>query len=346
MNTPYFTISKSKALDQFNIVKDVSDIVSYSSKTNPEVSKILESSTDCMFSIHLKDELKNIDDKSRVLFLAQAWDYEQIDFLVNQGIRWFVVDNISDLDMFKKFLDHYDGKLNLLLRLKLKEHSIRTEKYYVFGMYSDFIRKSIRDLRVHSSDKLDNLGIHFHRKSQNMSEWNIKCELENTFDGSFWDEIDIINIGGGLPSVYANTNVDVFEGILKKIADFRLWINSKKIKLMMEPGRFIAAPAGELHTSIIGIHENTVVVDASVYNGDLDALVVPVKLLVKDELEKDQGSMYVIKGITPCSMDIFRYRVYLKEKKVGEKIVFINAGAYNFGSDFCGQEKLITLIVE
>ncbi|MBL7169437.1 MAG: decarboxylase, partial [Candidatus Aenigmarchaeota archaeon] len=39
-------------------------------------------------------------------------------------------------------------------------------------------------------------------------------------------------------------------------------------------------------------------------------------------------------------MDIFRYRVKLKNPKVGDKIVFLNAGGYNFTTDFCNLPKL------
>ena len=76
------------------------------------------------------------------------------------------------------------------------------------------------------------------------------------------------------------------------------FLNEKDVKLMMEPGRFIAAPPGKLRTTIIGIHENTIIVDASVYNGDLDAIVVPVKLLVEGELPKGEGKQYIVKGVT------------------------------------------------
>jgi ornithine decarboxylase len=48
----------------------------------------------------------------------------------------------------------------------------------------------------------------------------------------------------------------------------------------------------------------------------------------------------VIKGVTPCSLDLFRYRVYLKNPKVGDEITFLNAGAYNFTTDFCNLEKI------
>ena len=81
-------------------------------------------------------------------------------------------------------------------------------------------------------------------------------------------------------------------------------------------------------------------------NSDLDALIVPVKLIVEGELSKNQGKPYVIKGITPCSMDLFRYRVYLKNPKLGEALTFLNAGAYNFTTDFCDLEKLETEMID
>ncbi len=118
------------------------------------------------------------------------------------------------------------------------------------------------------------------------------------------------------------------------------------IKMFIEPGRFIAAPAGKLVCYITGVYENNIIVNASVYNTDMDAILVPVKLLIEGELEKGSGRPYVVKGSTPCSMDLFRYRVYLDNPKVGDKIVFLNAGAYNFASDFCDLEKLETEIID
>ena len=42
MQRARFVLSKSKLLEQYNKVKQAADIVSYSSKTNKEVTKILE----------------------------------------------------------------------------------------------------------------------------------------------------------------------------------------------------------------------------------------------------------------------------------------------------------------
>lgn len=342
---PKFTLSKSKVLSQYEKVSNVADVVSYSSKTNPLVSGILEAETDCLFSVHFVNELQNIKDCSRVVFLAQAWDLKQISSLIERGITYFIVDNESDLDIFEEYLKNSDVKVKLMLRVKLKENTLRTERYFVFGMNSEVVNSRIRKLKSEFGDKIV-LGVHFHRKSQNMSEWNLKYELSNILEEDVLNAMDMVNIGGGLPSEYANTNIDVLKGIFVRISEFKKWVSGFGIKLVIEPGRFIAAPAGRLVTKIIGVCENNVVVDASVYNSDMDALIVPVKLKVEGELDKKTGKPYVVKGVTPCSMDLFRYRVYLDDPKVGDPLVFLNAGAYNFTTEFCDLDEIATEIVE
>ncbi|MDP7506492.1 MAG: decarboxylase [Candidatus Woesearchaeota archaeon] len=343
MERPKFVLSKSKALEQYKIIKKTADIISYSSKTNPIVTSILEENTNSLFSIHITNELKRIKDKSRVIFLAQTWNTELIDKLIKQGISKFIVDNENDLDILLNYLKEKDTKIELMLRVKLKENSIRTEKYFVFGMPSEIVSKKIKELK--GNPNITSLGIHFHRKTQNMAEWNLTYEVSNMFDKDTLENINVLNIGGGLPSTYANTNVDVFNSIFKRINELKDFLNKNNTKLMIEPGRFIAAPAIKLITYIKGIYENNIIVNASIYNSNLDALIVPVKLIVEGELSKEKGKPYVIKGETPCSMDLFRYRVYLNNPKVGDGIIFLNAGAYNFASEFCDLEKIETEII-
>ncbi|MEM3690611.1 MAG: decarboxylase, partial [Candidatus Micrarchaeia archaeon] len=88
------------------------------------------------------------------------------------------------------------------------------------------------------------------------------------------------------------------------------------------------------------------IVDCSVYNCAMDTFIMNTRLLVEGELEEGLGRRYLIKGCTPDSIDIFRYNVWLREVKPGDKIVFINAGAYNFYSDFDGLEKIKTEVVD
>ncbi len=192
--------------------------------------------------------------------------------------------------------------------------------------------------------KINNLGIHFHRKTQNLSEWNLKEELEDIADKETLNSIQIVNIGGGLPCRYKNFRIEVIDKIFNKIKKFKHWLNEKNIKIIMEPGRFLAAPCVELETEVKAVYDNNIIINCSVYNSSMDTFIWNIRLLAKDELPDNQGTVYTIKGITPDSMDIFRYKVHLPKKKPGDKITFINAGAYNFSSDFCSLEKLKTEI--
>ena len=195
-------------------------------------------------------------------------------------------------------------------------------------------------------EKINKLGIHFHRKTQNLSEWDLKEEIQDIVKSENLKYIQIINIGGGIPCEYKNFRINL-KDIFQKIKEFKKWLNEQKIELMMEPGRFLAAPCIELETEIKAIYKDTIILNCSVYNSSLDTFIWNIRLVAKDEIldEQKAGKIYTLKGCTPDSMDIFRYRIHLPEKKVGDKIVFMNAGAYNFNANFCSLPKLKTEIV-
>ena len=335
-----FILSKSKVLEQFNLVEEISDSVSYSLKTNFEVGEVLEEISSCWFSVHSLESLKLIKDKARVWFFGQAWNNDYLNSLFNEGVRNFVVDNENDLNLFLDFIKGKNKKVNLLLRFRLREYTIHTGKHFVFGMKASQINSLIPKLK--EVKNIDKLGIHFHRKTQNVSEWSLKEELEDSI--SVFDLIDFVNIGGGIPVEYKNYRPEIIKNIFSKIKEVKEFLNSNNVEMIIEPGRFIAGPSVKLETEIVNIYDNNLVVDASVYNCAMDTFVAHIRMLVEGEL--DSGERYVVKGCTPDSMDIFRYSVFLDNPKVGEKIVFLNAGAYNFTTDFCKLPKLKTDIIE
>ena len=70
-------------------------------------------------------------------------------------------------------------------------------------------------------------------------------------------------------------------------------------------------------------------------------------MIIEQELpEETEGDFYLIKGNSPTRDDIFRYKVKLKNPKPGDKLTFLNAGAYNYTTDFFGYKKLETVIIE
>ena len=259
---------------------------------------------------------------------------------MNQGVHNFVIDNEHDLNIFLDFIKDKKDKFNVLLRFRLRENTIHTGKHFVFGMKSDQINTLIPKLR--EIKNIDKLGIHFHRKTQNVSEWSLKEELEDSIQ--VFDMIDFVNIGGGIPIEYKNYSSGVIKNIFLKIQEVKEFLNSKNIEMIIEPGRFIAGPSVKLQTEIVNVYNNNIVINASVYNSAMDTFIANIRLLVQGEL--NNGQRYTIKGCTPDSMDIFRYSIFLNNPKIGDKIVFLNAGAYNFSTDFCKLPHINTEVIE
>src|SRR5271157_3188811 len=250
-------------LDQYEKVKRVSDIVSYSFKTNPTVGMLLEKHTDALFTVHFADSLRNIKDKSRVIFMVQSCEAQAIRNLMTAGVHRFVVDNTNDLDALLKELKPED-RVDLFLRMRMKERTIKTEKHYVYGMYSSQINRLVKELR--DDARIEHLGVHFHRKTMNISEWDLKGEISEVLEKETLEAMDMLDIGGGIPVEYKNYSTDaLLPGVLDRITELRLWLNNEYgIKLVSEPGRFIAGPCIELDAGVIGINGSTVLINCSV----------------------------------------------------------------------------------
>jgi len=192
---------------------------------------------------------------------------------------------------------------------------------------------------------IDKFGIHIHRKSQNTSEWEIISELNDSIFSEVFDRLDFINLGGGLPVKYKSYSSDILNYIFKKLKETIEWLKERKVEVFIEPGRYIAAPSIKLETEIIQIQDKNIILNTTIYNCALDTILTGTKMIIEGELnDNEEGDYYLIKGNSPTRDDIFRYNVKLKNPKVGDKIVFLNAGAYNYTTDFFGYTKLETVI--
>jgi len=340
-NQARFLLSKSQTIAQYKKAKSMADLVSYSFKTNNDVGKILED-TDSMYTLHSIESADMIKDMSRIWYLAQAWCTKELDMVFQKGMNKFIVDNEKDLQMLLDYIEKHDKKIWLLLRIRLKEHTIHTGKYFVYGMKKDMVKKWLPVCK--ENRKIEKLGLHFHRKTQNVSEWNILEELSAMFTKEDFKDLSYVNIGGGLPAEYKNFRSEVMNNIFKKIKKLRDYLNSIDVEMILEPGRFLAASPVILEAEIMNIYDNNIVVNCSVWNSAMDTFIQHIRLLV--EGEKESGTAYTIKGQSPDSMDILRYRVFLENPVIGDKIRFLNAGAYNFHSNFCNLPKIETVIVE
>ncbi len=346
MTNAYFILSKKVIKEQVDKLWSLGLRISYSYKTNHEVGNVLQEVCPGVdFSIHAREEIEMINDKLKIWFFTQAESEDELKEILDKGIRDFVVDNEVDLERILKVIKDTRIKINLSLRMKFREHRIGTGRYFVYGMPALKVNELI--LKLKDNKLIEKLGVHIHRKSQNASEWEIKNELKDSLSEEILERINFVNFGGGLPVKYISYTSKILPYILEKIKEASDWLKEKGIEVYIEPGRFIAAPAVKLVTEIIQIYEDKIILNTTIYNCALDTLIGQHKMLVESELQdSEEGKIFLLKGNSPTRDDIFRYRVKLKNSKIGDKIIFLNAGAYNYTTDFFGYKKLKTKIVE
>ncbi len=350
MNDAHFTLSKSKLASQLKILTDLNLKVSYSYKTNRQIGDILQELNQIPntkyqipginFSIHAQEEIQMIKDKSKISFFTQAESTEKLIQILNQEIKTFVIDNEIDLQNLLQAAKQTNRKINISIRMKFHEHRIGTGKYFVYGLPSTKVNQLIQDLK--ENPNIQDLGIHIHRKSQNTSEWEIAEELKDSIDPETLKIIKSVNLGGGLPVEYKSYTNSTLPYILKKISKAKEFLDSHQIETIIEPGRFLAAPPIKLHTNIIQIQNNTLILNTTIYNCALDTILTETKMLVEQETE--EGNNYLLKGNSPTRDNISRYKIKLDDPKLGDEITFLNAGAYNYTTDFFGYKKLKTKI--
>src|SRR3989344_4306987 len=174
----HFVLNKSKLREQYARLRENGWVVSYSVKTNPEVARVLHDETDCLFSVHSLEELAHVRDASRAWFLAQWLTGELVREVFGRGVSRMVVENESDLVVILEFLrENPSESVELMLRMKLRENTIFTGKYYVFGMESAVVERLVGELSRHPQVRA--LGIHVHRQTQNVSVWDVVAELRD-----------------------------------------------------------------------------------------------------------------------------------------------------------------------
>lgn len=337
-----FVLSKKVLLKQYKRLEECSDEIVYSHKTNPSVGKVLEELTACKFAINSFRSTEEISNPARITYFLQGDTKDQLLTALKRGVKTFVVDNENDLTALLTAARKQETKISLYLRTRAREHTIYTGKYFVYGLSPEALNNLLP--RLHKHPSVSSLGIHFHRRTQNIGEWFLKEDFEEVISPKNQKLIHSVNIGGGIPVEYVNSSPDT-AAILKKIKGFRSFLNNNGLRLITEPGRFLSGPSVRLETEVINTYGSTVVVDASIFNGAMDVYLLGYRYRLLNETVS--GKSFLIKGSSPDSLDIFRYKVFLPASpSPGQKLTFLNAGAYNFHTTFNNMPRIRTVVVE
>jgi ornithine decarboxylase len=247
------------------------------------------------------------------------------------GVSRFVVDNPDELRKFTKFRT----RASLLIRVSFRSPDAQVDLSRKFGCDPEAVAELFAlaaELRI----KVD--GLSFHTGSQNADSGmmvraiNVSRDLLQSAQGGHAPHI--LDIGGGFPVDYLKPAMPIEEFCAPILAALRTLPSG--VRVIAEPGRYIAAPAAIAVASVMGraLRDGRwwYYLDDGLYgsySGQMyDHSVFPVEAL-KGGAETFPS---VLAGPTCDSIDVIREKLLLPKLDMGDLIIGRVMGAYTWAS--------------
>jgi ornithine decarboxylase len=252
---------------------------------------------------------------------------------VTAGVTTFVVDNPDELRKFRR----YREKVELLLRVSFRNPGAVSDLSRKFGCDPE----AALDLgRLAAQLGIQVRGFSFHVGSQapdalkHVEAIEACAKLLASARREKLGRYDVLDIGGGFPIDYAKPVPDIgrfcapIRKALRKLP--------KSIRVLAEPGRYIAGPVAISVSSVMGRAEREGLwwyyLDDGVYgaySGQLyDHASYPIESLKKDGERRPS----VLAGPTCDSIDVIAENILLPKLKEGDLIIGRQMGAYTWAT--------------
>jgi ornithine decarboxylase len=248
------------------------------------------------------------------------------------GVGLFVIDNTDELRKFTKFR----SRCSLLIRVSFRSPGAQVDLSRKFGCDPEAVA-DLFQLAASLRIKID--GLSFHTGSQNAdSAMMVRaidvCRelLQSATQAGHAPHI--LDIGGGFPVDYLKPAMPIEEFCAPlKAALSKL---PSRMRIIAEPGRYIAAPAAIAVASVMGraLRDGRwwYYLDDGVYgsySGQMyDHSVFPVELLSSGA----ETFPSVLAGPTCDSIDVIREKVDLPKLDMGDLVIGRMMGAYTWAS--------------
>ena len=319
----------------------------YAVKTNPheKVIKqiILNGVND--FDVASISEIKlihKINPKVNLHFMHTIKSKESISSAYfDYGVKSFSLDNKDEL---RKILEatNQAKDLKLFVRIAISNEHAEIDLSRKFGALPSESLGLVRLCKEHSKK----IGISFHVGSQCMHKISFSKgikEIENIIKKTKIIP-DIINLGGGFPSIYPDLKPDplinYMEEIKKALRNLKL---NKLPEIICEPGRAIVAESGSTVVKVILRKKQTLYINDGTYGSLFDAgvpnFVLPSKMITNGRVQSKKLTSFSFFGPTCDSLDYMKGPFLLPNNiKEGDYIELGQLGAYGltFRTNFNG----------
>ena len=311
--------------------------VLYAVKTNPneEVLKhIIKNGIENFdtASINEISLIKKLKPDAHIYFMHTVKSRNDIsEAYFNLGIKDFALDTKDELIKILEATNHAKD-LTLYIRIAISNEHAEIDLSRKFGAQSSEALGLVRLCKEHANK----IGISFHVGSQCMHKVSFTKAISEV--GSIIRKTkiipDIINVGGGFPSVYPDLNPEPLEDYLdeikRSIANLNLPVTPK---LICEPGRAIVAESGSTIVKVNLRKKQKLYINDGTYGTLFDAgvpnFILPSRMILNRRVQSKKLTPFNFYGPTCDSMDFMKGPFLLPNNiKEGDYIELGQLGAY------------------
>lgn len=288
----------------------------------------------------------------KVYFHGNNKTADEINFAVECGVGTIIADNVYELDTINEAAGKKGIRQRIMFRIKpgIDAHThdfIRTgqiDSKFGVALENGEAMQAYKKAAEMSNIKVS--GVHCHIGSQifDLEPFEEAAKVMMNFIGDLHDlgiETEELNLGGGYGIKYLESHdpvdydkyIEAVSEVVKKAAAQR---NVKLPKILMEPGRSIAAPAGiTLYTvgAVKKIPNVRTYVSVDGGMGDNPRYILyqsEYEVLLADNPLAKKTQTVTIAGKCCESGDLLAKDIKIPEVKAGDTLAILATGAYNY----------------
>tara|TARA_Y100000590_G_scaffold179858_1_gene205048 strand:- start:39 stop:1217 length:1179 start_codon:yes stop_codon:yes gene_type:complete len=310
----------------------------YAVKTNPneKVIKLIGESGIDKFDVASINEIKLIKKvlpKARAYYMNTVKTREHIkEAYFNYKIRDFALDTKEEL---QKIIETTNNAKDLILyiRISISNEHAEIDLSKKFGALPSEALGLLRLAKAHAKK----VGLSFHVGSQCMHPISYAKGIREVGNVIKKTKIipDIINIGGGFPSIYPDLRPQPLENYISEIK--KAFDNLKlenKPELLCEPGRALVAECGSSIVKVVLRKKQKLYINDGTYGSLFDAgvlnFVLPTRMIPNGRMASKKLTSYSLYGPTCDSSDCMQGPFVMPNNlKEGDYIEIGQLGAYS-----------------
>ena len=311
--------------------------VLYAVKTNPDrnvLSHIINNGIENFdaASINEIQLIRSLKPDAHIYFMHTVKSRNDIaEAYFNLGIKDFALDTKDELI---KVLDATNNAkdLTLYVRIAISNEHAEIDLSRKFGAHASEALGLVRLCKEHANK----IGISFHVGSQCMHKVSFTKAITEVGNIIKKTKIipDIINVGGGFPSIYPDLNPEPLENYLDEIKNSIAKLNLPfSPELICEPGRAIVAESGSTIVKVNLRKKNKLYINDGTYGTLFDAgvpnFILPSRMILNGRVQSRKLTAFNFYGPTCDSMDYMKGPFLLPNNiKEGDYIELGQLGAY------------------